>query len=82
MLYFNIILIFEAKGRTSHNQTNKSIFKGTPHNTPVILSPRVSHRPTTVNASLFDPKAHFIESAKHFKNETYLSRLLKTENKL
>ena len=63
-----------------NNQTNKSILKGTPHNTPVILSPRVSHRPTTVNASLFDPKAHFIESAKHFKTETYLSRLLKTEN--
>lgn len=46
-----------------------------------FYSPKTLHRPVTVNPTqVYDPKSQFVENAKHFKTETYLSRLLKAEN--
>ena len=50
------------------------------NNTITFYSPKVLNRPVTVNPTpLVDPKSQYIENAKHFKTETYLSRLLKAE---
>ena len=74
------------------NQTNSSINRtqlakppkttsSIQNNSNSFYSPKTLHRPVTVNPTqVYDPKNQFVENAKHFKTETYLSRLLKTEN--
>lgn len=51
------------------------------NNTITFYSPKALNRPMTVNPTpLIEPKSQFVESVKNAKAETYLTRLLRSDN--